>query len=214
MNKHSSLLSIIKDISYGIIATLLMGVGISLFVSCQLGSDPVTVFLDGFNKTTGISIGITDQFLNLCTLVLGIILNRKLIGISSIVNVLVLGMCIDIPTAIFIPLHISEQSLLIRILVLIIAQICLGTSFAWMQTFKSGMNPIDAIFFRIINRFNCRYFTIRVIYDGLYLLIGYILGGVIGIGTILSIVTNGYITEHAKKAIIYAQIKFGGNKNG
>lgn len=205
MSNHFNFSSVFSDCLRGFSATLLMGIGISLFVTCELGSDPVTVFLDGFYRTTGVSIGTTDQVLNLLLFIMGFCLNRSSIGISSIINVLVLGICINIPSVIFTPLNISNQSILIRILVLIFAQICLGTSFAWMQTFKSGMNPMDAIFYWIMKKSHCRYMTIRVVYDGLYLVIGYLLGGIIGIGTIFSIMTNGFITEKAKRVIIALQ---------
>lgn len=35
--------------------------------------------------------------------------------------------------------------------------------------------------------------TIRIIYDGIYLIIGFLLGGIVGVGTILSITTNGFL---------------------
>lgn len=43
--------------------------------------------------------------------------------------------------------------------------------------------------------------TIRIIYDGIYLIIGFLLGGIVGVGTILSITTNGFFIEKAKQVI-------------
>ena len=66
-----------KEIAKSFLATLLMGSAIALFIACELGSDPITVFLDGFNRKTGVSVGITDQFLNLFLLITGYLMNKK-----------------------------------------------------------------------------------------------------------------------------------------
>lgn len=201
MSNHLSLTSFLSKCILGFLATLLMETAISLFLACNLGSDPITVFLDGFHKKTGVSVGVTDQFLNLILLVIGYVVNRKAIGIQSVINVFVLGVCIDVPTHFIKYLNLEELSILIRLVVILFAQACFGLSFAWMQTFENGMNPMDAIFFRIIKNFHCKYMTIRIIYDGIYLIIGFLLGGIVGVGTILSITTNGFFTEKAKQVI-------------
>lgn len=149
MSNHLSLTSFLSKCILGFLATLLMETAISLFLACNLGSDPITVFLDGFHKKTGVSVGVTDQFLNLILLVIGYVVNRKAIGIQSVINVFVLGVCIDVPTHFIKYLNLEELSILIRLVVILFAQACFGLSFAWMQTFENGMNPMDAIFFRI-----------------------------------------------------------------
>lgn len=58
-------------------ATCIMGFGIALFIACELGSDPVTVFLDGFHRKTGIAVSVTDEVLNLIILTLALLCNRK-----------------------------------------------------------------------------------------------------------------------------------------
>ena len=115
MSNHLSLTSFLSKCILGFLATLLMGTAISLFLACNLGSDPITVFLDGFHKKTGV--------------------------------------CIDVPTYFIKYLNLEELSILIRLIVILFAQACFGLSFAWMQTFENGMNPMDAIFFRIIKNF-------------------------------------------------------------
>ena len=182
MSNHLSLTSFLSKCILGFLATLLMGTAISLFLACNLGSDPITVFLDGFHKKTGVSVGVTDQFLNLILLVIGFVFNRKAIGIQSVINVFVLGVCIDVPTH-FIKYFNSIDCYII----------CTGMF--WIKF------CMDAIFFRIIKKFHCKYMTIRIIYDGIYLIIGFLLGGIVGVGTILSITTNGFFTEKAKQVI-------------
>ena len=189
--------SIIK----GFLATLLMGIGIALFIACELGSDPITVFLDGFNRVTKVPVSVIDQIINLVILFLAFIMNRKKIGVNTIVSVLALGICIQIPTLLIEPLNLSTQTFYIRIIGIVIGQLCLALSFAWMQSFKDGINALDCIFFKIIEKTNIKYRTIRIIYDGCFICIGYLLGGVVGIGTIISLLTNGILVEKFRVVI-------------
>lgn len=182
-------------------STLLMGIGINLFISCELGSDPMSVFLDGFHRMTGIDISITDQVINMMLLLVGFLCNRKLIGINTIINVLVLGICIQIPNILIEPLQLSNQSIWIRMTAMVAAQLVLAASFAWMQTFEKGISSIDVVFFYIIDKTNLEYRTIRIIYDAIFMLSGWAFGGVVGIGTIFSLLTNGYLVQKIKKKI-------------
>lgn len=203
--------SIIK----GFLATFLMGVGIALFIACELGSDPMTVFLDGFNRVTEIPVSVIDQIINLVILLLAFIMNRKRIGVNTIISVLALGICIQIPTSLIKPLNLSLQTLYVRIIGIVIGQLCLALSFAWMQSFKDGINALDCIFFKIMEKTNIKYRTIRIIYDGCFISIGYLLGGVVGIGTIISLLTNGILVEKFRTVIDQLnilQVKFSETK--
>ena len=189
------------DVVKGILSTLLMGIGINLFISCELGSDPISVFLDGFHRLTGIEISLTDQVLNGILFLIGYIMNRKLIGINTIVNVLVLGLCIEIPNVIIEPMQLATQGLWLRILAMVVAQLLLATSFAWLQTFKNGISSIDVILFSLMEKTKLKYSTVRIIYDMLFIAVGWLLGGVVGIGTIFSLLTNGYFVEKIRRVI-------------
>lgn len=189
------------DLIKGFLATLLMGLGITLFISCELGSDPVTVFLDGVNRTTGIEVSIIDQAISVGLLVIAIFVNRKLIGVNTIINVLILGICIQIPMQIISLLNIAEKTVQIRFIIMLVGQIFLATSFAWMQTFTYGVNVVDAVFFAIMERFHVKYRVVKIIYDAIFITIGWLLGGIVGIGTIFSLLLNGFLTEKIRKII-------------
>ncbi|NME43683.1 hypothetical protein HF861_02135 [Faecalicoccus pleomorphus] len=194
---------IFNSIIKGFLATLLMGIGIALFIACELGSDPITVFLDGFNRVTKVPVSVIDQIINLVILFLAFIMNRNKIGINTIVSVLALGICIQIPTMLINPLKLALQTTYVRIIGILIGQLCLALSFAWMQSFKDGINALDCIIFKIMEITNFKYRTIRIIYDGCFISIGYLLGGVVGIGTIISLLTNGILVEQFKSLINY-----------
>ncbi len=190
-----------KSIIKGVLATFLMGIGIALFIACELGSDPVTVFLDGFNRVTKVPVSVIDQIINLVILFLAFIMN-----LNTIISVLALGICIQIPTMLINPLKLALQATSVRIIGIVIGQLCLALSFAWMQSFKDGINALDCIIFKIMEITNFKYRTIRIIYDGCFISIGYLLGGVVGIGTIISLLTNGILVEKFRGVINHLNI--------
>lgn len=195
------------DIVKCILSTLLMGIGINLFISCELGSDPMSVFLDGAHRISGIEISVIDQIICCILFLIGYIVNRKLIGINTIVNVLVLGICIQIPNVIIEPLQLANQVLWIRLLAMLVAQIVLAASTAWLQTFTNGIGCIDAVFFYIIEKTGLKYRSIRIMYDAIFIVSGWMLGGIVGVGTVFSLVTTGYFTEKIKEVIDFIHDK-------
>lgn len=201
---------IVKESIRGFIATLLMGIGIATFVACELGSDPITVFLDGLNRTTGLSIGLINLMLNILIFVLALMLNRNKLGIATAINVIMLGLCIDVPAIFISELDLSSKNFVIRFIALLISQCIFAFSIGWMQTFQNGISSLDAVFYRIMKRTKIKYKTIRFIYDGTYLLVGFLLGGIVGIGTLISLATTGILTIKSKLMIEF--IKKGGIK--
>ncbi|GGG03490.1 hypothetical protein GCM10010912_55220 [Paenibacillus albidus] len=48
-----------------VLAMVFSAIGVSLFIECNIGSDTLTVLLDGLHKSFGISLGLTSFLLNI-----------------------------------------------------------------------------------------------------------------------------------------------------
>lgn len=190
-----------KEGSKCLLTTLFLGFGIALFISCGLGSDPVSVFLDGMNRTFHIPASLTDQIISLALLLIALMINRSSIGINTILQTLLIGICVEIPMRMIAPLEFATKALWIRFLMIVIAQFCMAFSYAWMQTFQMGMGTLDANIYKISEFFPVTYVTVRVCYDASFLLLGGILGGVIGFGSVFSLATMGLFTYYIRKFI-------------
>jgi uncharacterized membrane protein YczE len=54
------------------------------------------------------------------------------------------------------------------------------------------MSPFEALVVAISQKFkNVRFFLIKILFDSLFLVVGFILGGVVGIGTVISVLAFG-----------------------
>lgn len=104
----------IKEIFQCFMATTFVGIGVAMFISCKLGSDSLTVFLDGMNHSFGIPVSIVNQCAAVIILLLAIILNKKAIGINTVVSAISIGFCIEVGNLIITPFHIAEQTWIAR----------------------------------------------------------------------------------------------------
>lgn len=198
--------TVLLNVYRSFLATCIIGFGISLFIECQLGSDPMSVFLDGVNRVSGWPIGWIDQVLNIVLLLIGYGCNKRYVGINTIINVLLIGICVELPHQLIQSLGLADSSLGVRLILVLVAQLAMATGLAWLQTFEKGMSNIDAILITIHDKTGIRYWLLRMGYDALFIIVGWLLGGTIGIGTIIAILTTGYFTEIIRKLI--DRIKF------
>lgn len=188
---------------YSFIAVYFIGLGVALFVEASLGSDTLTVLLDGLRESFGISVSLSDQVITLVIFVLAFIVNRKSIGIPSIVNVCFIGLAIEISYQLF-PLTVLRfQPFLFRLAIICLAQLMMCASYGWMQTFRSGMSATDALLIWIKDKLSISYAKVRLIYDAICVVSGVLLGGTIGIGTLIALGTSGVITAFFTKKLYH-----------
>ena len=63
------------------------------------------------------------------------------------------------------------------------------------------MNSIDALAMAVAEKFHFEFSILRIICDGLLILTGYLLGGVVGIGTAISMIFTGPMIDLINKAV-------------
>lgn len=174
------------------VAIILTGFGVALFVHANLGSDTITVFLDGLRKVASISLGDASRIYNISALIIACCIAYKHIGWSSVVYALSTGFFIDYFDVMLTGFHFSQQGFFIRILVVMIGQLCIIVAFALLVRYGSGMDQLDAIAYGVDYRTHISYAKIRTLLDIILIVSGFLMGGVIGIGSILAMMTTGY----------------------
>ncbi|WP_207719677.1 YczE/YyaS/YitT family protein [Blautia wexlerae] len=136
--------------------------------------------------TADFGIGVPfEQNLHAC------LVARKNMGLGTVVYALVSGYFIDFYSWILIDIHLAEQDMLIRILAFAIGQCCLSLGLALLIQLNLGMNALDAVLYKIQNHTNFSYTIMRTGCDISYVVIGTVLGGTFGAGTICSVLVTG-----------------------
>ena len=175
-----------------IIGLIFYALGIVVTIKANIGYAPWDVFHVGFANTFGISIGLSSIIVGLVIVVILIILKEK-IGLGTVLNMILIGAFIDIIMAInIIP---TPNILVINILMLIagLFLISIGSFFYIRSAF--GIGPRDNLMVVLTKRTKIPVGICRSIIELLATVIGWRLGGMVGIGTIISVIGIGFCIQ-------------------
>ena len=83
-----------KKILMVVIGSMMMGISIDLFVKADFGLDPLSLFQAGLGRVLHLSLGSTSQVLMVSIIILLFFIDRKRIGIGTILNSVLVGLFI------------------------------------------------------------------------------------------------------------------------
>lgn len=168
---------------------LIMSFGIAMYLKAGLGANPLTTLTDGISKTFNISVGRASQTIMIFVAIVVFFIDRKRIGIGTIANAVLTGLFINL----FMNIHFHQPSLLFEIAILIIAILAFAVGLAMYVSAGLGEGAVDAFMIIIRDRFKVNLKNARIILDIALVVLGIILGGSVGIGTVLGTLLTGLI---------------------
>ena len=172
------------------IGLVLYGVSTALFVHANLGADPWDVFHLGVAKQLGISFGTVIILTGAAVLLLWIPI-RQMPGLGTVSNVIVLGLAADATLAVLPPLEsmVARSALLAGAIVLnaIATGMYIGAGF--------GPGPRDGLMTGLHARTGWSLRGIRTEIELSVLLIGWLLGGKFGVGTVIYALSIGPLIQ-------------------
>jgi uncharacterized membrane protein YczE len=168
---------------------VLFGVSLALLVRSELGLDPWDVFHQGFSRMTGIPIGISTILLGAVVLLIWVPLRQKP-GIGTVGNVILVGVTLDG----LLTLLPAAESLQVRWSYLLGGIALNGLATGAYIGAGMGPGPRDGLMVGIAARgYSLR--VVRTLIEVSVLVAGYLMGGTVGIGTVLYALTIGPIAH-------------------
>jgi uncharacterized membrane protein YczE len=168
---------------------LVIGFSISTSVRAELGLAPWDVLHQGIAKATDMSIGVVLVLVGLLVLLAWIPLHQHL-GIGTILNTLSIGFIANLGLA-WIP---EQHALVARIALLALAVVGFGLGGGLYIGCGLGPGPRDGLMTAITAR-GYRLWMVRTVIECSALVIGFLLGGTVGIGTVVIALTIGPLTH-------------------
>lgn len=199
---------IFKMIFVLLLAMLGTSIAISIFVGLQLGSDTLTVLLEGVHISGRMSLGAASRVCNITLLLIAFLLNRKEVKLISVLFTFLVGFVLDFVSPFIVPIVQSTEGLLFKSIWLILAQACISFGFAILIKSNLGMQSLDAIIYFFTGKFKFSYVLVKLILDGVFLFSGWLLGGTFGVGTIISLLTTGIMVRIWLKILYLFQKNF------
>jgi uncharacterized protein len=175
---------------------IIMQFGVALFLRMNIGSDPFTVFTQGLaNTLNNLGMNVTTGTANRIILVvlfsIILLLNKNHIKIGTIICVIGVGPIIDLGVRVVSVLPVESYSYLLKMFLIALGCFIIAIGFSILSATKVGVAPNDIIPFIIKERINCEYRWIRICMDAFLLIGGFMLGGTVGVGTIIAMATTG-----------------------
>ena len=171
---------------YLILGLILFGLGETLLIAANAGVSPWTVLAQGISIKTGYSIGLTTFFVSLGVLCLWIPLRQKP-GIGTILNTIIVSVVMDVSLP-FLP---APETILLQTLQIISAVVIVGLGSGFYLIANLGPGSRDGLMTGLQRMTNKPISLIRAIIEISVVIVGWYLGGVVGIGTIVFALTIG-----------------------
>ncbi len=170
----------------------LYALGIVFILKANIGYAPWEVFHVGISYVTGMSIGVASILTGFIIVLVVFIFKEKL-GLGTIVNMVFIGVFLDF----IVWLHVlpTANNMFFGIAMLIIGLfiIALGSYFYIGSGFGAG--PRDSLMVLLTRKTKLPVGVCRTSIELLVLVVGWMLGGMVGVGTIISVFGIGFCVQ-------------------
>lgn len=202
-------LNLTKRIVLFFLGMSIIQLGVALFLKTNIGSDPFTVFTQGLsmalNKTgvkdfslvqmlagkSEITPGIANMIILIVLFVIILFTEKSRIKIGTLICVVGVGPIIDLGVNIISYFPVDSYNYVIKMILLLAGCFIIAIGFSILSASNLGVAPNDIIPFIIQDKTKIEYRWIRISLDAIFLIGGFLLGGKVGIGTIIAMLAQG-----------------------
>ncbi len=181
----------------GLLAGLVIfGIGIALMAAAGLGLGPWEVLHQGISRYTGIPLGTVSILLGFPILLLWIPLGEYP-GIGTVLNVLVIGSA----TNVALPLLPVPTELVPQLAMMLAGVVVIGIGSGLYLGAHLGPGPRDGLMTGMHGRFGWSVRRARTAVEVTVLIAGVLLGGTVGIGTVVFAFGIGPVVQTALRVL-------------
>ncbi len=156
----------------------LFGLGESLLITSGAGVGPYTVLAQGISNLSGWSIGLSTFVISIFVLLMWIPLKQKP-GMGTILNAFIIALTIEF-SVYYLP---YPETYPIQILQVVVGVLIIGIGSGFYLIANLGAGPRDGLMIGLQKKTNLPIYSIRTIIEVSVVIVGWIMGGVVGLGT-------------------------------
>ena len=180
---------IIKEILKSALGLFIFSIGVYLTIQANIGLAPWDCLSMGVSAKVGYSYGIVHTVISIIILIIDILLKEK-IGYGTILDALLVGNYVDWIG--YLKLVPVSDNVAVSCAMVIIGLLIMGYGQYFYMAAAQGCGPRDSLLIALGKRFpRTPIGVVQTFMVGIALLIGWLLGGPVGIGTIISVFGMG-----------------------
>jgi uncharacterized membrane protein YczE len=206
MNKA---INLIKRLVLFFVGMSIIQFGVALFLKTNIGSDTFTVFTQGLALTLDktslkefflvkwiagsaqVTPGVANMIILITLFIIILLVERKRINIGTLICVVGVGPIIDLGVKVVSYVPVESYNYFIRALLVAFGCFIIAVGFSVLSATNVGVAPNDIIPFIIQDKTKVQYRWIRITMDAVFLIGGFLLGGKVGLGTVISMAAIG-----------------------
>jgi len=166
--------------------------GVTLFLLANLGADPFNVLVQGIFKSimkvtdwSFITHGRVHMCLCFIIIIVLLIVDKSYIKIGTLICMFFGGPIIDFYNMFLEPLFSEGMTLGVKIVFNVLGCVILAYGMTIVIKSEAGTGPNDLVAVVIADKSRKKFGIIRVMVDVVFAVAGYLLGGTIGLGTVI-----------------------------
>ena len=156
----------------------LFGLGESLLITSSAGVGPYTVLAQGVSNLSSWSIGLSTFVISIFVLLMWIPLKQKP-GMGTILNAFIIALTIEF-SVYYLP---YPETYPMQILQVIVGVLIIGIGSGFYLIANLGAGPRDGLMIGLQKKTNLPIYSIRTIIEVSVVIVGWLMGGVVGLGT-------------------------------
>ena len=177
--------------------------GVTLFILADLGSDPFNVLVQGIFRTISgilnwsfITHGRVHIIICFIIILALLVVDKSYVKIGTVLCMIFGGPIIDMFTVVLAPIFEISDSLIFKIVLLALGCVILAYGMTIVIKSDAGTGPNDLVSVVISDKLNKKFSIVRIIVDVSFVAVGVVLGGSLGIGTIICAFCVGPVAGH------------------
>jgi uncharacterized membrane protein YczE len=168
----------------------LYGVSMALMLRSGLGLDPWDVLHEALSERTGLTFGTITALTGVVVLLCWIPLRQRP-GVGTVANILVIAVAVDVTLAVV----TAPSGLAVRIVLLVVGVVLNGLATAAYLGVRLGPGPRDGLMTGFSARTGVSIRWVRTGIEVTVLATGWLLGGTVGVGTVVYALAIGPLTQ-------------------
>lgn len=162
--------------------------GVTLFLLTELGSDPFNVLIQGLCRTIALPLlshGRVHLLVSVLIVLILLFVDRHYIGVGTLLCMALGGPIIDVYSAWLSPLIRGDGPLTLRLPLLVLGCVILAFGMTIVIRSEAGTGPNDLVAVVLSDKLRKPFGPTRVAVDLLFAGLGFLLGGTVGLGTLI-----------------------------
>ena len=180
------------------------GVGIVFMIRANIGYAPWDVFHAGLSNTLGISFGTASIWVGVMIVILAVFLGER-VGMGTLPNMLLIGVFIDL--IMFLDVIPKSENFVLGLLMMAIGMIVISLATFFYIGSGFGAGPRDSLMVAVTRLTKLPVGACRGAIEVMAVIAGWLLGGLLGIGTVISAFSIGFFVQMTFKVIRFDPTK-------